>query len=134
MLKAGKLAWIVLAVGCVALRAQQPDSAKSPGPAESLYLKLRTVGLDNSRVYKIREASLDRAALHISLDDGTIAFTEDANGHTTGAFFKGFGEVLLSPPNKAERASMALFTGAAILEENFSTAYFRFTYAVLREL
>jgi hypothetical protein len=134
MLKAGKLAWIVLAVGCVALRAQQPDSAKSPGPAESLYLKLRTVGLDKTRVYKIREASLDRAALHISLDDGTIAFSDDANGHITGAFFNGFGEVLLSPPNKAERASLALFTGAAILEEKFSTAYFRFNDDVLAEL
>jgi hypothetical protein len=134
MRKAGRLAWVVLAVGCVTLRAQQPDSAKSPGPAESLYLKLRTVGLDKTRVYKIREASLDRAALHISLDDGTIAFTEDANGHITGAFFKGFGEVLLSPPNKAERASMALFTGAAILEEKFSTAYFRFNDDVLGEL
>jgi hypothetical protein len=134
MIKAGKLAWVVLAVGCVTLQAQQSDSAKSPGPAESLYLKLRTVGLDRTRVYKIREASLNRASLHISLDDGTIAFTEDANDHITGAFFKGFGEVLLSPPSKAERASMALFTGAAILEEKFSTAYLRFNDDVLAEL
>src|SRR5439155_11454936 len=83
---------------------------------------------------KVREASLDRAALHISLDDGTIGFTEDAAGHVTGAFFTGFGEVLLSPPNTVERASLAFFTGAAILEEKFSTAYFRFNDDVYAEL
>src|SRR5207245_8069188 len=44
----------------------------------------------------------------------------------TGAFFEGDGEVLVVPPDQVERASMALFTGAAILEERFVTAYFRF--------
>src|SRR5438270_5662777 len=105
-----------------------------PGPPESRYLKLRTAGLDKAQVYQIREAALDRASLHITLDDGTIAFTEDVAGHITGAFFKGYGEVLLAPPTKVERDSMAMFTGGAILEESFSTAYFRFNDDVYREL
>src|SRR5216683_75294 len=129
--KTGKLAGMVLVLGCLASLAsgQRPEPTKTPGPAESLYLKLRTVGLD-----KTQEASLDRASLHISLDDGTIAFTEDAGGHITGAFFKGYGEVLLVPPNTMERASLALFTGAAILEETFSSAYLRFNDDVYSEL
>ena len=94
--------------------------------AEILYLQLRSAGLDISRVYKARDISFDRAAFHITLDDGTIAFTEDVMGRVTGAFFEGDGEVLLVPPDQVERASMALFTGAAILEERFVTAYFRF--------
>ena len=103
--------------------------------SESLYLKLSNVGLDKSRVYRLRDVSIDRAAFHITLDDGTIAFTEDIAGRVTGAFFEGDGEILLSPPNRYERASMALFTGEAILEERFVTAYFRFnddTFAELR--
>jgi hypothetical protein len=96
------------------------------GPAESLYTQLRSVDLDPGRVYSIREASLDRSALHFSLDNGTIAFTHDVSGKVTGAFFEGDGEVLLSPPDKVERASLAVFTGMAILEERFITAYFRF--------
>lgn len=104
----------------------QPQPAHTPGPAQSLYLKLRDVGLDKARIFKIREAAIDRASLHVSLEDGTIGFTEDAGGKVTGAFFTGFGEVLLSPPNMTERASLAFFTGAAILEEKFSTAYLRF--------
>src|SRR2546430_6800460 len=43
--------------------------------AETLYLQLRSVGLDKSRVYRIRETSFDRAAFHFTLDDCTIAFT-----------------------------------------------------------
>jgi len=107
----------------------------SPGkPAEALYLQLGQVGLDATRVYKVRSAALDRSAIHISLDDGTIAFTQDVMGRITGAFFVGDGEVLLSPPNEVERKSLSVFTGMAILEEHFDSAYFRFNDDVLREL
>ena len=136
MLRRSRLAAWTVVLGCLIGRigGEAPDSATTLGPAESLYLKLRSVGLDKTRVYKVREAALDRAALHISLDDGTIAFTEDAGGHITGAFFKGDGELLLFPSNTTERASLALFTGAAILEEKFSTAYLRFNDNVFGEL
>ena len=123
--------------------AQQPGtpSAAATGtsqppqrPAEELYLQLRSVGLDNSRVYNIRDATLDRGGFHVTFDDGTIAFTEDVAGRITGAFFEGEGEVLLVPQDQAERASMTLFTGAAILEERFLTAYFRFNDDTFLEL
>ena len=103
-------------------------------PRKLLYLRLRSVGLDKSRVYHIREVTLDRSAFHITFDDGTIAFTEDVDGHVTGAFFEGEGEVLLVPGSQAERASMMLFTGAAILEEKFATGYFRFNDETFAEL
>jgi hypothetical protein len=136
MVRTSRLAGLVLALGFLTSHVcgQVPDPAQSHGPAESLYLKLRSVGLDTARVYKVRDATLERAALHVSLDDGTIAFTEDVGGHITGAFFKGDGELLLFPPDTMERASLALFTGAAILEEKFSTAYFRFNDNVFAEL
>jgi hypothetical protein len=111
-----------------------PAQAHRPGPAESLYLQLSDAGLDPGRVFKVRGASLDRAAIHITLEDGTIAFTKDVLGRITGAFFEGDGEVLLTPPNDVERRSMSLFTGMAILEERFSTAYFRFNDNTAAEL
>ena len=112
-----------------------PAAAVRPKNAEELYSQLRTVGLDKSRVFRIRDASLDRSSLHIAFENGTVAFTQDVDGRVTGAYFEGEGEVLLIPPNKMERASMALFTGMAILEEQFITGYFRFnddTYAELK--
>jgi hypothetical protein len=103
-------------------------------PAEALYLKLGEVGLDPVRVYQVRGASIDRSAIHITLEDGTIGFTEDVMGKITGAFFEGEGEVLLVPPSDVERKSMSLFTGVAILEEHFATAYFRFNDDVAAEM
>lgn len=109
-------------------------STHQPGPAESLYLQLSRVGLDPTRVFRIRDGSLDRPSIHITLDDGTIAFTQDVLGRITGAFFEGDGEVLLIPPNEVERRSMGLFTGTTILEERFSTGYFRFNDNTAAEL
>jgi hypothetical protein len=103
-------------------------------PAEELYLQLGKDGLDSSRVYQVRGASLNRSAIQITLEDGTIGFTQDVMGHVTGAFFEGYGEILLPPPNEVERRSMALFTGMAILEERFETAYFRFNDDAMNEL
>jgi hypothetical protein len=115
--------------------AQPPPTQESrQGPALSLYLQLSRVGLDPARVFKVRGASLDRSSIHITLEDGTIAFTKDVLGKITGAFFEGDGELLLAPPTDQERRSMSLFTGMAILEEQFSTAYFRFNDNTAAEL
>ncbi len=108
--------------------------ARQPGPAEALYLQLSSIGLDPGRIFRVRGASLDRPSIHITLDDGTIVFTKDVLGRITGGFFAGEGEVLLVPPNDVERRSMSLFTGMAILEERFSTAYFRFNDNTAAEL
>ncbi|HZC25149.1 MAG TPA: hypothetical protein VE866_17565, partial [Candidatus Binatia bacterium] len=113
-----------------------PVTAQNPPqkPAEALYLQLGQVGLDPTQVYQVRGASLTRSSIQLSFDDGTIAFTHDVMGRTTGAFFVGDGEILLPPPNEAERKSMSLFTGMAILEERFATAYLRFNDDVANEL
>ena len=74
--------------------------------AESLYLRLSNVGLDASRVYHVRNATIERESLHLALDDGTIAFTQDVMGRVTGAFFAGEGEILLVPAGRAEQQSL----------------------------
>ena len=107
--------------------AQAPAShSHCPKTAADLYARLRTVGLDPDRVYHVRGASIHRPSLDLTFDDGTIAFTEDICGRTTGAFFVGDGEILLQPPNRVERGSLSLFTGMAILEEQFTSGYLRF--------
>src|SRR5579863_1566986 len=125
----------VCALIACALPARSAAAEKPPEkPAEALYLQLGQAGLDPARVYKVREASLDRSAIHITLEDGTIGFTQDVMGRVTGAFFEGEGEVLIAPESAVERNSMSLFTGMAILEEHFETAYFRFNDDVAGEL
>ncbi|HKR83333.1 MAG TPA: hypothetical protein VJS37_04110, partial [Terriglobales bacterium] len=64
------LGFVLLALsGLAAAQAKAP----SGGHAESLYLRLRSVGLDSSHVYRIRHTDLVRGAVSISLDDGMIA-------------------------------------------------------------
>ena len=127
------LAWLLLAATAWAQAAE--SSLQCPQTTSALYSRIRSVGLDPQRVYHVRDASIDRPNLHLDLDDGTLAFTEDICGRITGAFFEGEGEIRLRPPNRGERGSMALFTGMALLEEQFSSGYLRFnddTAAVLQ--
>ena len=129
---------IVLALGLVAATAgaQAPGSdPQCPQTTSGLYTRIRALGLDPQRVYHVRDAAIDRPDLHLDFVDGTLAFTEDVCGRITGAFFVGEGEIRLRPPNRVERASLALFTGMAILEEQFTSGYLRFnddTAAVLQ--
>ena len=125
------LVWWLLAATTWA-PAASPDC---PPTTSGLYARIRSVGLDPQGVYHVRDASIDRPNLHLDLDDGTLAFTEDICGRITGAFFEGEGEIRLRPPNRVERGSLALFTGMAILEEQFTSGYLRFnddTAAVLQ--
>lgn len=137
----GKIHWpalalLLLAAAILTFGQNQPRIPANAGAssAESLFLELGNVGLDPSRVYRARNLSLDRPGFSITLYDGTIAFTADAATRVTGAFFEGDGEILLIPPNQVERGSMALFTGAAILEERFTSGYFRFNDDTFAEL
>ena len=98
----------------------------SPSGSVALYRELLNPSFDAKDVYQVREVSFLLEDLHISLSDGTVAFVREVNGHITGAMFEGVGEVLLVPPNRAERTSLALFTGSAVLEQRFQSAYLRF--------
>ncbi len=110
------------------------SQAAVAGTGAALYRSLATADLDPKAVFGIRNASLDREDLHVTFEDGTIAFVHAVDGRITGAFFEGEGEVLLIPPEMAERGSLALFTGAAILEEKFTSAYLRFNDDTAQQL
>ncbi len=114
-------------VAAATARAQMPQPGPDcPQATSALYARIRSVGLDPKRVYRVRDAAIDRPNLHLDFDDGTLAFTEDICGRITGAFFDGEGETRLRPPNRVERGSLSLFTGMAMLEEQFTSGYLRF--------
>ena len=94
--------------------------------AANLYRNLRDSGLDTSKVYHVRDATFDREDLHFALNDGWIIVGEEVAGHVNAVFFVGDGEVLVIPPDRSERASIGLFLNTGVLEEKFTSAYFRF--------
>ena len=126
--------------GCLAVApatAQTETSSRQRSGAASatadLYRQLGNLPLDPAAVFKIRDASIDREDLHISLNDGTIGFTRAVNGRITGALFVGEGEILIVPPDFTERHSLSMFTKIAVLSERFSLVYLRFADDALLE-
>ncbi len=129
--------WLVCALlcaGCVR-GAMGAETTTSAAPSVlPLYRQLRSAGIDPQKVYKIREADIDREDVHLSLNDGTIGFLQTVDGHITGAYFEGEGEILIRPPDRRERESLGLFTGEGVLEEKLSSAYLRFNDDTAKEL
>ncbi len=121
----------VLLLACALSGLNAAGQSIQPGPqatgAVALFRDLVNSAFNEKDVYQVREISILLEDLHISISDGTMAFMRAVNGHVTGAVFEGSGEVLLVPPNRAERTSLALFTGSAVLEQRFQTAYLRFS-------
>ncbi len=121
----------VLLLVCALSGLNAAGQSIQPGPqatgAVALFRDLVNSAFNEKDVYQVREISILLEDLHISISDGTMAFMRAVNGHVTGAVFEGSGEVLLVPPNRAERTSLALFTGSAVLEQRFQTAYLRFS-------
>lgn len=118
------LAALALLPGCVAL-ANAQSSPVEASPLQT-YRELYSNGLDPTQVYHVREFVLDRQDLHVYLNDGIIVFLRAVNGHVTGAYFEGDGQVLLRPPDAAERNSLGLFSGLGVLDERFESAFLRF--------
>jgi Peptidase family M1 domain len=99
-----------------------------------LYRQLNQVKVDPSQIYVIREARISRNGINLYFDRGFIGLFTPVAGRITGAVFVGTGEVLLIPPNPAEKLSLARFTKSAVLEESITSAYMRFTDDTAREL
>ncbi|HLK50111.1 MAG TPA: M1 family aminopeptidase [Bryobacteraceae bacterium] len=109
------------------------------GPADDLARTIREVGLDRNECYRVRDLTLTKEDIRIYLSDGYLIFSKPVAGQPIAAVFttdvqNGDGEVLLLPPNLAERRSLAGYIGAPNLDDHFQTAAFFFTGDVYHEL
>lgn len=93
---------------------------------------LLDAGLDPAECYRIRDLSLAKEDLRLYFTDGYLIFGRPVEGVRTSAVFfteldVGDAEVLLLPPSKSERQSLASFTGSPNLAEHFKSAVFVFS-------
>lgn len=98
----------------------------------ALEQQIRNAGLDPTQAYQVRDLSLRRDDIKLYFNDGFLIFSQPVNGRRLSAVFAGLdepadGEVLLLPPSRDERESLAKFTGAPNLDEHFRTAVVTFT-------
>lgn len=115
---------------CAALLAAVPwrSAAATPTAAE-LARAIREGGIDAGECYRIRNLNFTREDLKFYLAEGYLAFARPMDGRRVAAVFSaavegGDAEVIVMPPNRGERRSMARYAGAPNLDEHFGTAYF----------
>ncbi len=115
------------------LLAGRSRAANGLDPQEILN-QLQNVHVDPGQVYLLRHAQLIRDRAKIFFNRGYIGFFTKAAGEITGAVYVGQGEILLIPPTRVEKESLARFIHSPILEERFTVAVLRFTDQTAREL
>jgi Peptidase family M1 domain len=102
------------------------------GTAADLARAIRENSFDRSECYRVRDLRLVKEDIKIYLTDGHLIFSKPVAGKRIAAVFTadvegGDGEVILFPPNRAERSSLAGFINSPNLDEHFRAALFLFT-------
>ena len=100
---------------------------------------IRQQELDPDACYRAREIALQRDELRLFFTEGWIIFAKPVNGRRYTALFVqsdegGDAEVLLIPPSRGERFSLAKFTGSPTLNEHFGLAVMVFTDSAAEDL
>jgi len=100
---------------------------------------VRDAGLDPEQCYRVRDLSLYKDDIRLYFNDGYLIFAKPVAGERIAAVFTadvegGDGEILLLPPLRAERKSLARFTGTPNLNEHFRAAVLMFTDSSGRDL
>ncbi|HMD08933.1 MAG TPA: hypothetical protein VKH63_15465, partial [Candidatus Acidoferrum sp.] len=105
------------------------SSAADQSPHE-LYDAIKALRLDPAATYQLAAANrieLRRGDVEIYFEEGKLAFLAPMDGRVTGFVFSGRGHALAFPREPVEKQQMAHFLGAPVLDQEFLTAYVRFT-------
>src|SRR5271163_1153156 len=130
----GVLLGCCLSAGIIGSSAATGGSERSP---HELYDALNALRIDAAAAYRIESEnriSLRRGDATLSFDEGKLGFFRALDGRITGAVFSGRGHALASPRDPVEKQQMARFLNASVLDEDFSSAYMRFTDGTAEEL
>jgi hypothetical protein len=102
------------------------------GPAADLARAIRENTLDPQACYRVRDLTLFKEDIRIYLTDGYLIFSKPVAGRPIAALFttdveNGSGEVILRPPDPAERRSLASYIGSPTLDRQFQAVLLFFT-------
>ena len=87
--------------------------------------------LDPAECYRVHDLQINKDDVHLYFTDGYLIFGKPVDGIRTAAVFTadveaGDAELLLLPPDRSERKSLADYTGSPNLDEHLSTAVLLF--------
>src|ERR1700674_623399 len=122
--------WLALAFLALCSLTMPTSSSAADQPATQLYDALNALRVDPAAVYTLKTSNrvaLRRGDVKLAFDEGKLAFFASLDGHITGAVFAGRGHALALPRDPVEKQQMARFLGAPVLDQEFTSAYLRFT-------
>jgi len=108
-------------------------AAAAAQSASDLALRIREAGLDPEACYRVREVHFSRGDdVRFYFTEGFLIFGKPVGGRRISAVFSsatdgGDAELLVMPPTRGERVSLASFTESPNLNEHFSDGLFLFT-------
>jgi hypothetical protein len=107
--------------------------------ATDIARQLQQATLDPDECYRVIELNFNKEDVKVYLTSGYLIFTQPIAGVRTSAVFVaavegGDAEVLLLPPMRSERLSLANFTESPNLDEHFKAAVLVFSDATAAEL
>jgi hypothetical protein len=90
------------------------------------------ISLDANECYRVLDLNFAKEEVKIYLASGYLIFAKPIAGAHLGAIFvtsaeAGDADLLLMPPTRSERASLAKFTNSPTMDEHFKAAAFIFT-------
>src|SRR5271170_4095617 len=112
---------------CLVAPPVSPAADQSP---HELYDAINALRLDPASTYQLVTANrieLRRGDVEIYFEEGKLAFFAPIDGRITGFVFSGRGHALAFPREPVEKQQMAHFLGATVLDQEFLSAYVRFT-------
>lgn len=100
---------------------------------------LQQISLDPDQCYRVIELNFAKEDIKVYLNSGYLVFSKPVGGVRTGAVFlasseAGDAEILLMPPVRSERFSLATFAESPNMDEHFKSAAFVFTDSTASEL
>src|SRR5215831_18748483 len=102
------------------------------GTASDLARAIRENSFDRDECYRVRDVSLNKEDVRLYFTQGYLIFSKPVAGRPVAAMFSadldgGDGEIILFPPDRAERRSLAVYTDSPNLNEHFRGMLMMFT-------
>lgn len=111
---------------------------KTKANTDPIYQELRKKSESSDslsgNVATVNNLALRRDAATFMLKSGELYFLAPIEGRVTGAVFFGEGEMTLTPPIDVEKKSLAIFTNAPTLTEQFTQLVLRFTDSTFEDV
>ena len=123
----------------VAIRPAECQQAAPAAPPQAsttsaVWNALAQPAMDPSHAATVKDLTLQRDRLKLTLAEGTLQFLHPVNGVVFGAAFRGKGRLEVTPPDPREAQQLRLFTKQDTLNLEFTEATITFTDHTFEEI